>query len=69
MLGNISNRPWDAVKVVTSEPDCRAPCTAAEAPASLCISTTSGVVPQIFLRPSDIHWSAHSPMGEEGVIG
>ena len=28
-----------------------------------------GTLPQIFLRPSADHWSAHSPMGDEGVMG
>ena len=69
MLGIISRRPCEAVKVVVSAPDCRAPCTAPAAPPSDCISTTVGTVPQRFLRPSDIHWSAHSPMLDDGVMG
>ena len=39
------------------------------APPSLCISTMEGMVPQRFLRFSDAHWSHHSAMGEEGVMG
>jgi hypothetical protein len=42
MLGIISSRPCDAVKVVVSAPACSAPCTAPAAPPSDCISTTSG---------------------------
>ena len=69
MLGIISSRPCDAVKVVVSAPVCRAPCTAPAAPPSLCISITCGTVPQMFVWPSDAHWSASSPMVDEGVIG
>ena len=50
MLGIISSRPWLAVNVVASPPPCSAPCTAPAAPASLCISTTDGTVPQRFGR-------------------
>ena len=69
MFGIISSRPCDAVKVVVSAPVWRAPCTAPLAPPSLWSSTTIGTVPQMFFLPSDDHWSAHSPMLEEGVIG
>ena len=69
MLGIISRRPCDAVKVVVSEPVCSAPCTAPAAPPSDCISTTRGTVPQMFLRFSALHASAHSPMLLDGVIG
>jgi hypothetical protein len=37
--------------------------------ASLCISTTVGTVPQIFGAVADDHVSAHSPMGDAGVMG
>ena len=40
ILGIISSRPWDAVYVVVSAPDCREPCTVPAAPPSDCISTT-----------------------------
>ena len=30
---------------------------------------TSGTAPQMFFLPSYFHWSAHSPIGEEGVMG
>ena len=69
MLGILSSSPCDAVKVQVSAPVCSAPCTAPAAPPSLCISTTEGIVPQRFLTPSDAHWSHHSPMFEEGVMG
>ena len=55
MLGIINSRPCEAVNVVHNEPACSAPCTAPAAPPSLCISWTSGMVPQMFFLPSDIH--------------
>ena len=69
MFGIINNNPWDAVNVVVIEPVCSAPCTAPDAPPSLCISATSGTVPQIFFFPSEDHWSHHSPIPDDGVIG
>ena len=51
MLGIIKSRPCDAVKVVDNAPACSAPCTAPAAPASDCISTTSGTLPQRLRRP------------------
>ncbi len=69
MLGIISSRPCEAVKLVASAPFCTAPCRAPAAPASDCISTTSGTVPHTFVRPAADHSSAYSPMGEAGVIG
>ena len=69
MLGIISSRPCEAVKVVVSAPACSAPCTAPAAPPSDCISTTSGTMPQMFLLPWADHSSLHSPIVEEGVIG
>jgi hypothetical protein len=69
MFGIISSRPCEEVKVVASEPVCSAPCTAPAAPASLCISTTCGTVPQRFGFFFEAHSSDHSPMGDEGVIG
>ncbi len=69
MLGIIRRRPCDAVKVVVSAPACRAPWTAPAAPPSDCISTTSGTMPQTFLRPCADHSSLNSPMFDEGVIG
>ena len=59
----------EAVKLVASAPACSAPCSAPAAPASLCISTTSGTVPQRFVRPCALQASACSPIGEAGVIG
>jgi hypothetical protein len=49
-------------------PGLQRPVDRAGGAASLCISTTSGTVPKMFLRPAD-HWSAHSPMGDDGVMG
>ena len=69
MLGIISSRPWEAVKVVAKAPACNAPCMAPAAPPSLCSSETSGTVPQMFLCPAVCHSSAHSPMLDDGVIG
>src|SRR5689334_4420797 len=69
MLGIMRSSPWADVKVVASDPAWRAPCSAPAAPPSLCISTTLGTVPQILVLPSLDHWSDHSPMGEDGVIG
>ena len=69
MLGIISSRPCEAVKVVAEAPVCSAPWSAPAAPPSLCISTTVGTVPQMLGFCSADHWSAHSPMVEEGVIG
>ena len=51
MLGSISSRPCDAVNVVVSAPDCSAPCTVPAAPPSLCISCTTGTLPQMFGKP------------------
>ena len=59
----------DAVNVVVSAPACRAPCTVPAAPASLCSSTTDGTLPQRLGLPSAAQASAHSPIGEAGVIG
>src|SRR5208337_2297749 len=69
MLGIIKRRPCEAVKVVARDPPCSAPCIAPEAPPSLCISITWGMVPQRLVLLSADHWSAHSPMGDEGVMG
>ena len=69
MLGIISSRPCDAVKVVVSEPACSAPCTAPAAPAFALHLDDVGTVPQMLVLPSPAHWSANSPIGEEGVIG
>jgi len=54
-LGIISSRPCEAVNVVVSDPVCSAPWTAPAAPPSLCISITSGMVPQTFFFPSADH--------------
>ncbi len=69
MLGIISNRPCDAVKVVVRAPACSEPWTAPAAPASLCISTMLGTVPKMFFRPAAAQASGISPKFDEGVIG
>ena len=69
MFGSISIRPCEAVKVVVSAPDCSAPCTAPAAPPSLCISWTTGMLPQMFVTPAAAHSSASSAIVEDGVIG
>ena len=51
------------------DPAWRAPWTAPAAPPSLCISTTLGIVPHRLGRCSDDHWSAHSPIADDGVMG
>ena len=66
MLGSISSRPCDAVKVVQSAPAISAPCRAPAAPPSLCISTTSGTVPQRLGCPAADQASASSPIVVEG---
>ena len=69
IVGIISSRPWLAVKVVARAPFWTAPCSAAAAPPSDCISMTSGTEPQRLVRPAALHASASSPIGEAGVIG
>ena len=69
MFGIIRSRPWEAVKVVPSAPPCSAPCSAPAAPASLCISITTGTVPQTLGLPWLDHSSASSAIVEDGVIG
>ena len=48
MFGSINSRPWLAVNVVPSAPRVTAPCSVPAAPASLCISITSGTAPHRF---------------------
>jgi hypothetical protein len=69
MLGIISSRPCEAVKVVDSEPAWSAPWTAPAAPPSDCISTTVGTWLHRLGRRSTAQASASSPIGEAGVIG
>jgi hypothetical protein len=69
MLGIISSRPCEAVKVVASAPACTAPCTAPAAPPSDCISAISGTTPQRFGRLRLDQSSQSSAMGLLGVIG
>ncbi len=69
MFGSINSRPWLAVNVVPSAPRVIAPCSVPAAPASLCISITSGTAPHRLVRPFALHSSASSPIGDAGVIG
>jgi hypothetical protein len=69
MLGSISSSPCDAVKVVAREPACSAPCREPAAPASLCISTTRGTLPNTLRLPAAAQASASSPIVEAGVMG
>ena len=69
MLGIISSRPCDAVNVVARAPFWSAPCMAPAAPASDCISTTSGTLPHRLGCPAAAQSSACSAIGEAGVIG
>ena len=55
MLGSISSKPCEAVKVVARAPRVAAPCRVPAAPASDCISMTSGTMPSRFGRPSVAH--------------
>ena len=65
----MSKSPWEAVKVAESAPPCSAPCRAPAAPPSLCISMTTGTLPQMFRRRCAAHSSQCSAIGEAGVIG
>ena len=69
MFGIISSRPCEAVNVVVRAPVCSAPWTVPAAPASLCISMTSGMVPQMFFIPRAAQASDSSPIGDAGVMG
>ena len=69
MLGIISSRPCDAVKVVVSAPACSAPWTAPGGAAfRLHLDDLGDGAPDV-LPPWADHSSAHSPMFEDGVIG
>ena len=69
IVGIMRRRPWLAVNDVASAPFWTAPCSAAAAPPSDCISMTSGTEPQRFVRPAALQASASSPIAEAGVIG
>ena len=69
MLGTIRSRPCDAVNVVARAPFWSAPWRAPAAPASDCISTTSGTLPHRLGRPAADQSSQCSAIGEAGVIG
>ncbi len=69
IFGIISNKPWEAVKVVVSAPAVKEPCTAPEAPPSDCSSLTDGTLPQMLVSPLALFASQISPIVEDGVIG
>ena len=69
ILGSIRRSPCEDVNVVVKAPVCKAPCTAPEAPPSLCISVTMGTSFQIFFSPFTDQVSDHSPIFDDGVIG
>ena len=69
MTGIISIRPCEDVKDAASAPVCSAPCTAAAAPASDCISTSCTGWPNRFFLPLADHTSVLPAIGEEGVMG
>ena len=69
MLGNISNKPWDAVYVEVNDPAWSEPWTAPAAPPSDCNSLTKTSWPKIFFLPWEAQASMCSAIGEEGVIG
>ncbi len=69
MLGNMSSRPCEAVKVLPRAPFWSAPCSAPAAPASDCISTTSGTTPHRLGFFAAAQSSACSAIGEAGVMG
>ena len=63
MLGIMRSSPCEAVKVVAKAPFCRAPCRTPAAPASDCISMTSGTAPQRLGLPAAAQSSASLPHG------
>ncbi len=69
IVGIMSRSPCEAVNDVASAPFCTAPCRAAAAPPSDCISMTSGTEPHRLVRPAALQASASSPIAEAGVIG
>jgi hypothetical protein len=69
MFGSMSSNPCEAVNVVASAPRIAAPWSVPAAPASDCISITSGTVPHRFGRPALDQASDDSAIAEAGVIG
>ena len=55
--------------MVASEPACKRAMQGAGSAAFALHLNDRGTVPQMFVLPSDDHWSANSPMVEEGVMG
>ncbi len=69
MLGSISINPWEAVKVVQSEPVASEPCREPATPPSDCIWVTTGTEPQMFFWPPAALTSDSAAMGVDGVMG
>ena len=70
MLGIISSRPCDAVNVVRQRPGLqRAVQRAGRAALALHLDHRRARCPRCSVFRSADHWSAHSPMGDDGVIG
>lgn len=72
ILGILSNRPCDDVKVVAKEPAISAPCTVPAAPPSDCISITWGAYSHRLVSPwlSQLsQLSQASDIGDDGVMG
>ena len=69
ILGIMSRRPCEAVKVVVSAPAAREPWTVPATPPSLCISMTRTGSPNKLLRPATDHSSVSSAITLEGVMG
>mmetsp|Transcript_96340 Transcript_96340/g.311064 ORF Transcript_96340/g.311064 Transcript_96340/m.311064 type:complete len:355 (-) Transcript_96340:53-1117(-) len=69
MLGIISSKPCEEVKVVPRPPAATEPCNEPAAPASDCSCCTFNRLLKMFLTPATDHASQISAMGEDGVIG
>ena len=69
ILGIMSRRPCEAVKVVVRAPAASEPWTVPATPPSLCISITRTGSPNRLLRPAAAHSSVSSAMTLEGVMG
>ena len=69
MFGIISSRPWLAVKVVAQRAGLE---RAVDRPGRAALGLhllDGGTVPQRLVRPCAAHWSADSPIADDGVIG
>ena len=69
MLGIISKRPWEAVKVVHNAPAPNEPWIEPATPASDCIWEMTGMEPQMFSCLAVALASESAAIGEDGVMG